>query len=178
MAVDVGSWFHQVAVGDAAGRLLDEFRIDHGRPGSPPSSSEPSVTGLPRNRRSGVAMEGYNGWARPLDRQTLERGWALYNVNNLKLARYKEIFPSPAKSDRIDTRSMLELFFLDAQRGVARNVLQRVAVAPQNHRRLKYLTRRRRVLVKERARRPTRLGGDLQALSPGLLAITGTVDNQ
>jgi hypothetical protein len=33
-------------------------------------------------------MEGYNGWARPLDRQVLLRGWRLYNVNNLKLARY------------------------------------------------------------------------------------------
>ena len=125
-----------------------------------------------------VAMEGYNGWARPLDSQVLERGWALYNVNNLKLARYKEIFPSPAKSDSIDTHCMLELFALDGHAGVARNALQQVAVVPENHRRLKYLTRRRRVLVKERAGRLTRLSCDLQALSPGLLAITGAVDNQ
>lgn len=29
VAVDVGSRFHQVAVGDADGRLINEFRIDH-----------------------------------------------------------------------------------------------------------------------------------------------------
>lgn len=40
-----------------------------------------------------VAMEGYNGWARRLDRAVLLRGWRLYSVNNLKLSRYKEIFP-------------------------------------------------------------------------------------
>jgi len=31
-------------------------------------------------------MEGFNGYARPLDRLIQERGYTLYNVNNLKLA--------------------------------------------------------------------------------------------
>uniref|UniRef100_UPI00036072A9 IS110 family transposase n=1 Tax=Thioalkalivibrio sp. ALE12 TaxID=1158170 RepID=UPI00036072A9 len=130
------------------------------------------------DQRVQVAMEGYNGWARPLDSQTLARGWALYNVNNLKLARYKEIFPAPAKTDAIDSRRMLELFALDQQPGVARNALQRVTLIPKAHRHLKYLTRRRRVLVQERAGRLTRLNCDLQALCPGLLSITGSIDNR
>lgn len=33
VAVDVGSRFHQVAIGDGSGKLLDEFQIDHGRVG-------------------------------------------------------------------------------------------------------------------------------------------------
>lgn len=33
VAVDVGSRFHQVAIGDGSGQLLDEFQIDHGRAG-------------------------------------------------------------------------------------------------------------------------------------------------
>jgi len=37
-----------------------------------------------------VAMEGFNGYARPLDQLIQERGYTLYNVNNLKLARFKE----------------------------------------------------------------------------------------
>lgn len=41
-------------------------------------------------------MEGYSGWARALDQQVLSRDSRLYNVNNLKLARYKEIFPTPS----------------------------------------------------------------------------------
>ena len=54
-----------------------------------------------------VAMEGYNGWARPLDGQVQRHGYQLYNVNNLKLARFKEIFPAPAKSDSIDAHKIL-----------------------------------------------------------------------
>jgi hypothetical protein len=38
-------------------------------------------------------MEGYNGYARPLDGLVRQRGYRLYNINNLKLARFKEIFP-------------------------------------------------------------------------------------
>ena len=113
VAVDVGSRFHQVAIGDGSGRLLDEFQIDHGRAGF-----ERFFDRIERHAANDirVAMEGYNGWARPLDQQVLARGWRLYNVNNLKLARYKEIFPAPAKSDAIDTRRMLELFAFDGHR--------------------------------------------------------------
>ncbi|HEX6172566.1 MAG TPA: hypothetical protein VF089_01030 [Candidatus Binatia bacterium] len=48
-----------------------------------------------------VTMEGYNGhaWLGQLIRQ---RGYRLYNLNNLKLARFKEIFSGAAKNDRID----------------------------------------------------------------------------
>lgn len=31
-----------------------------------------------------------------------QRGYELLNVNNVKLARFKEIFPAPAKTDKID----------------------------------------------------------------------------
>jgi hypothetical protein len=103
VAVDVGSRFHQVAIGDDGGQLLDEFQINHGRVGF-----EQFFARIDRHPTADVrvAMEGYNGWARPLDQQVLARGWRLYNVNNLKLARYKEIFPAPAKSDAIDARRM------------------------------------------------------------------------
>ncbi|MFZ1221835.1 MAG: IS110 family transposase [Dokdonella sp.] len=174
VAVDVGSRFHQVAVGDGKGRLLDEFRIDHLR-----SGFEGFFERIARHRARDirVAMEGYNGWARPLDQQVLDRGWRLYNVNNLKLARYKEIFPAPAKTDAIDARRMLELFAFDGQRSMGRDVLQEIAAASPQQRELKYLTRRRRVLVAERASRLTRLHTDLQAVCPDLSALTRSVAN-
>lgn len=95
VAIDVGSQFHQVAVGSADGQLIDEFRLDH--------KAAEFDRFFERIDRYGsqdvrVAMEGYNGWARPLDQQVLNRGWRLYNVNNLKLARYKEIFPAGSGS--------------------------------------------------------------------------------
>jgi hypothetical protein len=78
------------------------------------------------NRPVDVAMEGYNGWARPLDSQVQRHGYQLYNVNNLKLARFKEIFPAPAKSDVIDAHKIFELFQLQDHLPLAKGVLQAV----------------------------------------------------
>jgi hypothetical protein len=78
-----------------------------------------------------IAMEGFNDHARPLDPLIRARGYRLFNVNNLKLARFKEIFPGPAKSDPIDTRKMLELFRLREYLPLAKDVLQELAATPQ-----------------------------------------------
>ena len=49
-----------------------------------------------------IGMEGLNGYARPLDQLIQQKGYTLYNINNLKLARFKELFSGPAKTDAID----------------------------------------------------------------------------
>lgn len=175
VAVDVGSKFHCVAIGDATGQLLDEFSVDHRREGFDLFFDRISHHKADDIR---VAMEGYNGWARPLDQQVLAHGWRLFNVNNLKLARYKEIFPAPAKTDAIDARRILELFAFDGQRSLVRNALQEIVQANPSQRELKYLTRRRRNLVNERSTRLKRLGVDLQSVCPDLLALTRATDNR
>jgi transposase len=177
VAVDVGARRHRVAVGDGAGRLLEEFDLAHTAAGF--AGFFERIERLRARHRApvSVAMEGFNGWARPLDAQVLAHGWRLYNVNNLKLARYKEIFPAPAKTDAIDARRILELFRLRGELPVARGVLQEVVAVTQEAERLKRLSRRRRQLVNEKVRVVNRLHADLQAVCPGLLAITADVEN-
>jgi len=177
VAVDVGSQRHRVAVGDVAGDVLEEFDVQHTAVGLASFFARIEHWEARSGWPVAVAMEGYNGWARPLDRQVLLRGWRLFNVNNLKLARYKEIFAAPAKSDAIDTRRMLELFRLRGQLRVAREVLQEVAPVALENDKLKRITRRRRQLVAEKGRMLNRLQADLQAVCPGLLSITGEADN-
>ena len=121
-------------------------------------------------------MEGYNGHARPLDRLIQSR-YHLLNINNLKLARFKEIFPGAAKTDPIDSRKGLELFQLQQALPLAKNVLQEVYEIPQENQELKRITRRRKRLVNERARYINTLQSDLRALSPGLVEITKNVKN-
>lgn len=177
VAVDVGCHKHRVAVGLSDGGLIDEFDITHDAAGL--SLFFQRVGRHEREHRVpvAVAMEGYNGYARPLDRQVLGRGYRLYNVNNLKLARYKEIFPSPAKTDAIDARRMLELFQFKDRVPQAREVLQEVGAVPLEHEQLKALTRRRKQLVAERMRVGSRMQASLQATCPGLLDLTGEADN-
>ena len=113
VAVDVGCIRHRVAVGLSEGKVLDEFDIAHDGPGL-----TAFFTRIEHHEREhqatsvAVAMEGFGGYARPLDARVLMHGWRLFNVNNLKLARFKEIFPAPAKTDAIDARRMLQLFQL------------------------------------------------------------------
>lgn len=177
VAVDVGARAHRVAVGDDSGRLLEEFDLEHTAAGLAGFFTRIERLRTSRSAPVAVAMEGFNGWARPLDRQVLDHGWRLYNVNNLKLARYKEIFPAPAKTDAIDARRILELFRLRTHLPVAREVLQEIVAATDEAQRLKRLTRRRRQLVNEKVRVVNRMQSDLQAVCPDLLAITADAEN-
>jgi hypothetical protein len=106
------------------------------------------------------------------------REYRLYNINNLKLARFKEIFPGAAKTDVIDARKGLELFQLSDHLPLAKGVLQEVWGTPEGNEKLKCLTRRRRQLVRERGRVLSSLQVDLQAVCPGLLEITKDAGNQ
>jgi hypothetical protein len=88
-----------VAMGLSSGELLEEFEIDHRPEGFQEFFSRIEKHLKQKNCPVAVAMEGYNGYARPLDSLVRQRGYRLYNLNNLKFARFKEIFPGAAKSD-------------------------------------------------------------------------------
>ncbi len=124
VGVDVGSRCHTVAIGLSDGSLLEEFEIPHTAEGFQDFFARIESCGRRYPVPVAVAMEGYNGHIRPLDSLVRARGWRLFNVNNLKLARFKEIFPAAAKSDRIDTRKTLELFQLCDHLPMAGDVLQ------------------------------------------------------
>jgi transposase len=167
-----------VAVGLSDGQVLEEFEIRHRREGFQEFFSRIEKHQKAQGCKVAVAMEGYNGYARPLDSLVRQRGYRLYNINNLKLARFKEIFPGAAKKDRIDARKGLELFQLRDHLPLAKDVLQEVTGSPQENEILKRLTRRRRRLVNERVRVVNNLQADLQAVCPGLLEITTEASNQ
>ena len=178
VSVDVGYRRHSVAMGLSSGEVLEEFEIEHRLEGFQEFFSRIEKHNLQQGYSVAVAMEGYNGYARPLDSMVRQRGYRLYNINNLKLARFKEIFPGSAKSVRIDARKGLELFQLSDHLPLAKEVLQEVSGTPHENEVLKRLTRRRRRLVNERVRVVNNLQADLQAVCPGLLEITSEASNQ
>lgn len=177
VAVDIGSGGHRVGIGSGDGRVLEEFDITHDREGFAEFFARIDVLAKRFALPVVVAMEGLGGWARPLDRMIQQRGYELLNVNNVKLARFKEIFPGPAKSDKIDTRKILELMHMREVLPLAKSVVHTVGPVPVENEQLKRFTRRRRQLVEEKVRVVNRLHGDLAAVSPGLLEITSAVDN-
>lgn len=177
VAIDIGARQHRVAIAGPHGQVLEEFDLAHTTPGFRDFFARIGVHEQRLKLPVAIAMEGFNGHARPLDTQIRMRGYPLYNVNNLKLARFKEIFPGPAKTDPIDARKILELFSLRTHLPLAKGVLQEVAPTPLENDQLKRLTRRRRQLVNEKGRVLNRLQSDLRAVSPGLLEITADAGN-
>jgi len=165
-------------MGLSSGEVLEEFEIEHRPEGFQEFFARIEKHHKGKSCEVAVAMEGYNGYARPLDSMVRQHGYRLYNLNNLKFARFKEIFPGAAKSDRIDARKGLELFQLSDHLPLAKEVLQEVKGTPQENEILKRLSRRRRRLVNERVRVVNGLQTDLQAVCPGLLEITGEASNQ
>ena len=81
VSVDVGCHRHSVAIGLAGGELVEEFEIDHSPEGFnhffARIACQESRYGFPVS----VAMEGYNGYARPLDRLVRARDYRLFNMN-------------------------------------------------------------------------------------------------
>ena len=177
VGIDVGYRAHRVGIAHPDGTILDEFDISHDQAGF--GEFFRRVEGYRRELSLpvAVAMEGFNGYARPLDRLVHEKGYRLFNVNNLKLARFKEVFPGAAKTDPIDTRKILELFRLKDQLPLAKAAIQEVVMAPAVNGKLKRLSRRRRHLVDEKMRVLARMQTDLQAVCPELLALTHSADN-
>ena len=140
VALAIGSAKHRVAIGlNGCREPLEEFDLAH-----PPAGlrdlfkcvrHHESIQGA----KVCAAMEGLGGYARPLDTQVLAQGLRLYAVNNLKFARFKEIFPAPAKTDAIDARRMLQLMQMRGQVPMAEALLQEVAPVDALHQQLKAL---------------------------------------
>jgi hypothetical protein len=72
VGVDVGCHSHNVAIGLSTGQLLDGFDIPHNSEGFRLFFSRIEKQEKKHDCPVAVAMEGFNGYARPLD--TLVRG--------------------------------------------------------------------------------------------------------
>ena len=121
------------------GDLLDEFDSLHCPEGFNQFFERIDHHCRQHGKEAAVAMESYNGYTRPLDSLVKVRCYQLYNINNLKLARFKKIIPAAAKNDCIDCKG-LELFQLRDHLPLAKDVLQEIMPTPHE---LKKLSRRR-----------------------------------
>jgi len=177
VCIDVGCHQHQIGISLPNGKILEEFVIAHHSDGFADFFSRVERHAKAHDLPIAVAMESYNGHARPLDQQILERGWDLWSINNHKFAQFKKIFPGPAKTDKLDTRRMLDLFKLQGHLPLSKTTMVKVMRIPEVNIKLKRLTRRRSALVQEKVAIVCRFQSDLRACAPGLLSITRKADN-
>jgi hypothetical protein len=89
VSVDIGCRSHNVAIGLSSGEVLDEFSITH-----EPEGFRQFFSRIEKQKRRfgcpvAVAMEGYNGYARPLDTLVRARkGLELFQIcDHLPMAK-------------------------------------------------------------------------------------------
>lgn len=177
VSLDVGSERHTVVIGRGS-QVLEQFEIGHHRRGF--AKFFERIEGHRRDpeQRVEVLMEGAAGWIRPLDELIQQRGYRLLSINTLKMAHFRRMCAGGAKTDALDARRGLQVLELRQLLPEARAVCERVWESSEANHRLQIYTRRRRQLVQDKVRLVNRLHSQLQALCPGLRAITKAVDNQ
>jgi len=58
------------------------------------------------------ALEGKNGYGAPLDRILLDKEFTLYNVDNLKLKRFRDVFAGEWRDDQRDSLMLSKMLKL------------------------------------------------------------------
>jgi len=172
VGVDVGCYSHNVAIGLSSGEILVEFEVRF----SPFLLADRKTTTRIRLPRGGC--DGGVQWlCSPVGYSCKRPRLPAFQRQQYETGTFQRDIPRCRQTDRIDTRKCLELFQLRDILPLAKDALQEVAATPVENEILKRLTRRRRRLVNERARVLSNMQGDLQAVCPGLLEITGEAGN-
>lgn len=176
VGIDVGCRTHHVAIGENEG-IAEEFQITHDFQGFQHLFTQ--IANQQKRQKLTeviIGMEGTNGYARPLDQLIKQKRYTLLNVNNLKLARFKEIFATPAKTDNLDAKTILLMMKMAPQMEQIKESLQEVYDIEKTEQQLKKISRRRRQLTNEKVVIQNRMQADLQAVCPGLLDTIKQVD--
>ncbi|KRT65625.1 MAG: transposase IS116/IS110/IS902 family protein [Candidatus Dadabacteria bacterium CSP1-2] len=168
--IDIGSESHHVIIMDDTGEVLYDRKVAH------QFSEFHKVIGEFKGieeREQGViafAIEGKNGYGAPFDRILIENGFKLYNVDNLKLRRFRDVFGSEWRNDRRDAKMLAKMLRLkdhmDAQEEKAFIAVEKPSAV---HEKLRILSRHQQSLIDEKVRIQSRLRKRLLEVCPDIL---------
>lgn len=121
------------------------------------------------------AMEGKNGYGSPFDRLLIENGFRLYNVDNLKLKRFKDVFGAEWRNDRRDAKMLAKMLKLreHVDKGKEKAFIE-VTKMPSVNEKLKILSRHQQSLINEKIRLQNRLRKRVQEVCPDILEFGNT----
>ncbi len=118
------------------------------------------------------ALEGKNGYSNPLDRILLDQGFTLYNVDNLKLKRFREAFAGEWRDDQRDSLMLSKMLKLKEHINSPREkVFIKIEKPSPLTESLKLLSRHQQTLIDEKVRLVNRLGKKLLEVCPQILRL-------
>lgn len=172
--IDIGSESHHVIILDGNGKVLYDRKVGHSFRGFR------EVLGKFREleeREQGeitFAIEGKNGYGAPFDRMLLESGFKLYNVDNLKLKRFREVFGAEWRNDRRDAKMLAKMLKLKDHMDVEEKAFIAVEKTSAVNEKLRILSRHQQSLIDEKTRIQNRLKKRLLEVCPDILEFGDT----
>ena len=176
--IDIGSEGHHIIIMDGEEKILYDQKISHKI-----SEFYRAIEEFKMIEKRGIgkisfAIEGKNGYGAPFDRILIENGFTLYNVDNLKLKQFRNVFGAEWKNDQRDARMLAKMLklreHLDAERDKAFLVIEKSSLINEK---LKILSRHQQTLIDEKVRLQNRLRKKLLEVIPEILEL-GDVDSK
>lgn len=172
--IDIGSESHHVIIMDNAGKVLYDRKVAHRFGDFGEAIWE--FKGIEESQQGEItfAIEGKNGYGAPLDRMLMENGFKLYNVDNLKLRRFRDVFGAEWRNDRRDAKMLAKMLKLKDHVDAEEKAFIAVEKTPAVHEKLKILSRHQQSLIDEKVRIQNRLRKRLLEVCPDILEYGDT----
>jgi len=170
--IDVGCESHHITILDEEGNVLYNKKISHRI--NEFTENIKLFRKLEKQERGKLsfALEGKNGYSAPLDRILLNKGFTLYNVDNLKLKRFREAFAGEWRDDERDSLMLSKMLKLkdhiNSQREKVFIKIEKPSPLTQS---LKLLSRHQQTLIDEKVRLTNRLSKKLLEVCPQILEL-------
>ncbi len=173
--IDVGSERHHVIIMDEKEEILYDREVAHKYSDFHEAIEEFKEIEAREEVAIGFAIEGKNGYGTPFDRLLIENGFRLYNVDNLKLKRFKDVFGGEWRNDRRDAKMLAKMLKLrkHVDKGTEKAFIE-VTKLPSVNEKLKLLSRHQQSLINEKIRTQNRLRKRVLEVCPDVLEFGNT----
>lgn len=173
--IDIGSEYHHIIIIDDEEKILYDQKIAHKFSEFYKAIKE--FKGIKAREKAIIsfAIEGKNGYGTPFDRILVENRFPLFNVDNLKLRRFRDVFGAEWRNDKRDAKMLAKMLklrdYLDAENEKAFIAVEKPSEVNE---RLKILSRHQQALIDEKIRLNNRLKKKLLEVCPEILELGDT----
>jgi transposase len=170
--IDIGSESHHITILDEEDNVLYNKKISHRLNEFAENINLFKQIEKQEGGKLSFALEEKNGYSAPLDRILLDQGFTLYNIDNLKLKRFREAFAGEWRDDQRDALMLSKMLklkdHLNSEREKVFIKIEKPSLLTES---LKLLSRHQQTLIDEKVRLINRLSKKLLEVCPEILKL-------
>ena len=170
--IDIGSVSHHITILDEEDHILYNQKVSHNLNEFRKTIKQFKKIEKKEKGEISFALEGKNGYSAPFDRILINQGFTLYNIDNLKLKRFREAFAGEWRDDGRDALMLSKMLklkkYINSKREKVFIKIERPSPVTES---LKILSRHQQTLIDEKVRLTNRLSKKLLEVCPQVLEL-------